>query len=69
MVKLIKINITIPVATWAIASSVLDRSVVGIVDYNLARGRDIRVLSLLVLSCIGWCLAVDWRPVLGFLIK
>jgi hypothetical protein len=37
--KLIKINSTIPVATWANASTVFDRSDVRFVGYNLALGR------------------------------
>lgn len=59
-----KINSTIPVAMWAIASNVFDRSDVRNMGYNHARGRDIRVLSLLVWSCIGWGLAVDRHPVI-----
>jgi hypothetical protein len=60
--KLIKINSTVSLATWAIASTVFDRSDVRIMGYNLARGRVIRFLSLLVWSCIDWGLAIDRRP-------
>jgi hypothetical protein len=65
IVKLIKINRPITVAAWVKASTVFDRSDVGIMSYNPAGGRDVRVLSPFVLSCIDWGLAMHRYPVQG----
>jgi hypothetical protein len=56
--KLLKINSTIPVATWAIASTVFDVSDVRTVGYDLALGGDIRVFlclcGLVLVGSLPW---------------